>query len=138
MSQTIKRLGAVRFSQPTTLAARRSETPVFAKQEVDFVDPEWGDIIETVKSFASLDDDWDAGGSVAPEPSLVYMSIELARQLEAAAYPAPSRVIAGVNGTVSFEFAGEPFTEIEVVSPYAAEIFENGKLVNTLHADVDS
>ncbi len=116
----------------------RLETVDFLELSEYSMEPEWGEIIETVKSFASLDDDWDAGGSVAPEPSLAHMSIELARQLEAAAYPAPSRVIAGVNGTVSFEFAGEPFTEIEVVSPYAAEIFENGKLVNTLHADVDS
>lgn len=138
MIQTIKHLGAVRFSRPKTHAPRQSGTPAFANLEVELLDPGWGEIIKTVMSFVSLNDDWDGGGAVAPEPLLVHMSAELARQLAAAAYPAPSRVIAGVNGTISFEFAGEPFTEIEVVSPFEAEVFENGKLVNTLHADVDS
>lgn len=138
MSRAIERFGAVNFSKPRLAAARRSDTPVFAKFELDCVDPLWDAIIETVSSFIRLDDDWDGGGAVAPETALVHMAVELARQLRECSSPAPLRAVAGVNGTVSFEFPGEPFIEIEVVSPYKAEVFEAGKLVSILHADVDT
>ncbi|MBX3419385.1 MAG: hypothetical protein KF851_17405 [Pirellulaceae bacterium] len=137
MSLIIERHGAVKFYKPRPQAARPSDTPVFAKSDsdADCVDAEWDTIIDIVNSFASLDDDWDGGGAAAPERGLVLMAVELARQLKNAAYPAPSRAIAGVNGTISFEFADEPFTEIEVVSPDKAEVYETGRLVGTLHAD---
>lgn len=137
MSLTIESQGAVKFYKPRIQLGRSSITPCFDEPESDVEsgDPKWEAVIETVSSFASLDDDWDGSGAVAPQPALVHMAVELARHLKVCDYPAPSRAIAGVNGTISFEYTLEPFTEIEIVSPDKAEVFEKGRLKSTLHAD---
>ena len=136
MSQTIERQqGAVRFTKPKRQRTLPSGAVLFTKPDLDGFDDAWEMIIQTAMSYKSLDDDWDGNHSIAPDPELVDMAVILARHLKGSANPAPARVVAGVNGTISFEFGDEPFLEIEVVSPSEAEVYESGKLVQILTAD---
>lgn len=136
MNQTIERQqGAVKFTKPKPSTSSASDTTFFSSPDSDCIDGDWNPIIETVCSFVELGDDWDGAHSVAPSHELISMAVELARQLKASLNPAPLRVVAGVNGTISFEFGGEPAMEIEVVSSSEAEVYEAGKLVRILRTD---
>lgn len=138
MSKTIERhQGAVRFTKPKPQPPSSSDAVIFTKPGLDCVDDDWDAIIETVCSFSQLQDDWDGGHAVAPEAELIFMAVRLAGQLKKSSNPAPGRVVAGVNGTISFEFGDDPFMEIEVTSPAEAEVYENGKLVQIVAADED-
>jgi hypothetical protein len=73
-------------------------------------------------AIRGLDDDWDGQGAEAPPPALVDAAITLAQTLEARGLTPPHRVIAGVDGTVSFEWIScSDYLEIEVMSPDYAE-----------------
>ena len=136
MSQTIERQqGAVRFTKPKPQPSMSSEAVLFTKPDFNCFDDAWEMIIETALSYTYLDDDWDGNHSVAPDPELIDMAVRLAHHLKESSNPAPARVVAGVNGTISFEFGDEPFLEIEVVSPSEAEVYESGKLVQIVTAD---
>jgi len=136
MSQAIERhQGAVRFTRPKPNQSTPSGAVIFTKSDLDCVDEDWDTIIIAVREFAELKEDWDGNHSVPPDADLIFMAVKLACQLKEFSNPAPSRVIAGVNGSISFEFGGDIFTEIEVVTPFEAAVYEDGKLVQRLLAD---
>jgi hypothetical protein len=79
-------------------------------------------LIDELLRIRNLEDDWDGEGTEAPHPSLVDGAITLAQELKAAMYPPAERVIAGVNGTIYFEWHTPlGYQEIEVTSPLDAE-----------------
>lgn len=82
----------------------------------------WHASIDELLRIRNLQDDWDDEGTEAPHPALVDGAITLAQYLQANGLPPPDRVIAGVNGTIYFEWH-TPFgyQEIEVLSPIDAE-----------------
>lgn len=97
-------------------------------QELDLVpaesgcDAEWTTAIEKLRSLYSLEEDWDGQGAVAPTPAVVDTAIRLAKQLQDDEKVCPLFAIAGVDGTVVFEWhlpAG--FLQIEVMTPDCAE-----------------
>lgn len=82
----------------------------------------WHSLIDELLRIRNLPDDWDGEGTEAPHPALVDGAITLAQDLQANGSPPAARVIAGVNGTIYFEWH-TPFgyQEIEVLSPMDAE-----------------
>src|SRR5579875_1322013 len=82
----------------------------------------WSSLIDELLRIRNLQDDWDGEGTEAPDPALVDGAITLAQSLRAKRSPPADRVIAGVNGTIYFEWH-TPFgyQEIEVLSPVDAE-----------------
>lgn len=82
----------------------------------------WTAVIDELLRIRTLADDWDGEGTEAPHPSLVDGAITLAQSLEARGLPPADRVLAGVNGTVYFEWHTPlGYQEIEVTSPLDAE-----------------
>lgn len=82
----------------------------------------WDQAVEAIWVIRSLKDDWDGEGSEAPHPLIVDGAITFAKALETAGIVPPDRIVAGVNGTVYFEWHTPiGYTELEIVSPTEAE-----------------
>ena len=82
----------------------------------------WKDLVDDLLRIRMLNDDWDGQGAEAPHPDIIAGAITLTSYLKARNYPPADRVIAGVNGTVYFEwYSPEGYQEIEVTSPLDAE-----------------
>lgn len=85
----------------------------------------WPKRLDELLRIRTLMDDWDGLGALAPSTALVDSAIILADQLLRAGIDPPSRVVAGVNGTVILEWQQDGvYTEIEVTEPYRAECVE--------------
>lgn len=86
-------------------------------------EPSWQSAIDELLRIRNLNDDWDGEGTEAPPPALVDGAITLAQHLQAEGVPAAERVLAGVNGTIYFEWHTLlGYQEIEVTSPRDAEL----------------
>jgi hypothetical protein len=82
----------------------------------------WPRLIDDVLTLRSLRDDWDGQGAEAPDPAVLDGALKFAQDFRAAQMPPADRVIAGVNGTVYFEWHGSGgYLEIEVTAPDRAE-----------------
>ena len=82
----------------------------------------WQSAIDELLRIRNLEDDWDGEGTEAPPPAVVDGAITLAQHLQAKGIPAAERVLAGVNGTIYFEWHSPlGYQEIEVTSPLDAE-----------------
>lgn len=82
----------------------------------------WDDLARDVDALRALAPDWDGQGADAPAAGALDGAAALARGLEADGAVPADRVIAGVNGTVFFEWHGpNGYVEIEVVGPARAE-----------------
>jgi hypothetical protein len=89
-------------------------------QSVD--DPRWQQLIEELRGFEHLGDDWDGLGAKPPAPALVASSVSLAHQLRQVHVRPPSRVVPGLDGTILFEWQQDGvFLELEVTQPGQAE-----------------
>jgi hypothetical protein len=81
----------------------------------------WQAAVDDLLRARALEDDYDGQGSAAPGPATVDGAIALARILCGRRWPPPDRTLAGVNGTVFFEwFDPSGFTSVEVTGPRAA------------------
>lgn len=109
------------WSSPARLAAQTSAFTWTAPYEEARAQT-WHSLIDELLHIRNLEDDWDGEGTEAPHPALVDGAITLAQYLQANGIPSADRVIAGVNGTIYFEWH-TPFgyQEIEVLSPMDAE-----------------
>lgn len=95
----------------------------------------WAQRIDELLRIRGLEDDWDGEGTEAPDHALVDGAITLALKLRANAYHPADRVIAGVNGTVIFEwFTHGGYVEVEVTSPVDVEIRRVEKQATATHA----
>jgi hypothetical protein len=118
--------GASAFTQPdysfvrSLGAAGTPFTPFSGHEEASA--RSWHPLIDELLRIRNLQDDWDGEGTEAPHPALVDGAITLAQYLQANRTRPADRVIAGVNGTIYFEWH-TPFgyQEIEVTSPINAE-----------------
>jgi hypothetical protein len=82
----------------------------------------WDRIFTDLNAIRRLEDNWDGLGAPAPKPALVGSAFQLAQYFRQEGKPAPSRVVAGLNGTVLFEWQGEgSYTEVEITAPYHGE-----------------
>jgi len=83
----------------------------------------WKDCIEMLHSFRALEDDWDGGGALAPEASLLDGAINLAHSLRQNQIIPVDRVHVSADGTVIFEWFGNgrAYLEIEVIGRHQAE-----------------
>lgn len=87
----------------------------------------WDGVIDQLLTLRQLEDDWDGQEAAAPDPGVVDSALRLAVRFHHAGQPPADRVLAGVNGTVFFEWhTPTQYTEIEVVAPGRAE----GRRVN--------
>lgn len=64
----------------------------------------WQAVIGELSAFRALTDDWDGDGSLAPKSEVIDAAMSKALQLQNEVHVPPDRVIAGVNGTVIFEW----------------------------------
>lgn len=126
-----KNCGAVEFVKSLNVANSISEAVMFTTRLDKCVDPKWDEILETLESFCSLKDDGDGNDSIAPVSDTIDCAIHVALQLRSCEHPAPDRVIAGTNGTISFESGPKPMSKIEVVSGIRAKHYEDRRLVVT-------
>jgi hypothetical protein len=73
----------------------------------------WPKRLDELMTIRTLTDDWDGLGAKAPSTELVDSAIILADGFLRAGIEAPSRVVAGVNGTVILEWQRDGvYTEI--------------------------
>lgn len=78
--------------------------------------------LEELQAIQTLEDDWDGEGSAAPDAALTNGAISLLRSLQDRGEQPPDRIVAGVNGTIYFEWrTPSGYREIEVESPTSAE-----------------
>jgi hypothetical protein len=85
-------------------------------------DADWPCVLEKLGMFRELADDWDGQGAVAPDAAVVASAIRLATQFHADGRPCPEFALAGVNGTVIFEWhLADGYLEVEVTAQDAAE-----------------
>jgi hypothetical protein len=82
----------------------------------------WSQLIDDLLTLRDLEEDWDCQGAAAPHPAVVDGSITLAQHFQAKKIVPADRVIAGVSGTVFFEWhSSGGYLEIEVTTPDQAE-----------------
>jgi hypothetical protein len=81
-------------------------------------DKAWEAVLGKLEEFRKLKDDWDGEGSPAPEGEVIDAANRLANAAGAdGTTAAPDRVLAGVNGTISFEWVSKDrFRSFEVLS----------------------
>ena len=83
---------------------------------------EWSDVTDDLLRLRLLEDDWDGQGADAPAPSVVDAALNVANDLRTAGMPPADRAVAGVNGTVFFEWHHpKQYLEIEVFTADRAE-----------------
>lgn len=83
----------------------------------------WPQLIDDLLALRHLEEDWDGQGAAAPHPSLVDGAIALAQDFQAKEMVPADRVIAGVNGTLFFEWhRPTEYMEIEMTAPNQAEV----------------
>lgn len=83
----------------------------------------WATLIDQVESFRSLEEDWDGQGADSISAPLIDGAIRLALLFQANEVEPADRVVAGVNGTIFFEWHGpNGYCEIEVDAPKQAEM----------------
>jgi hypothetical protein len=105
-----------------TLPATVASFPSATGAQKDATGLTWRQVLDELLRIRSLEDDWDGEGTEAPAAELVDGAVALAQDLAAHDWPAADRVIAGVNGTVYFEWHTPlGYQEIEVMSPTDAE-----------------
>ena len=76
----------------------------------------WPLLIDDLQALRQLAEDWDGQGAEAPKPGMIDAAVRLAREFQAAQVSPADRAIAGVNGTVYFEWQGtDGYLEIEVM-----------------------
>jgi hypothetical protein len=82
----------------------------------------WTELIEELRALRHLEGDWDGQGAKAPPPDLVDGAIALALHFRANAMRPAVFAVAGVNGTVIFEWHDAThYLEIEVTAADRAE-----------------
>jgi hypothetical protein len=82
----------------------------------------WPQLIDDVLALRNLRDDWDGQGAEGPDAAVADGALKFARDFQSAQMPSADRVIAGVNGTIFFEWHGSGgYLEIEVTAPDRAE-----------------
>jgi hypothetical protein len=91
----------------------------------------WESAVRKIVEFQQLGDDWDGLGALAPTRDLLASAIGLAYLLSEDGVAAPRSIVAGVDGSVTFEWQ-EPdgtYAEVEVLRPLYAEVMliEPGK-----------
>jgi hypothetical protein len=84
---------------------------------------EWGQRIDELLDIRRMEDDWDGLGAPAPSTALVDSALSLAQILRQDRDPPPCRIVAGLTGTVLFEWqdADGRYSELEVTAPHLAE-----------------
>ena len=91
----------------------------------------WESSLQKVAEFQQLGDDWDGLGAIAPSQELVLSALALAHLLQERGVPAPSRVVAGLDGVIAFEWQlpDGTYADVEIVRPFFAEVMllEPGK-----------
>jgi len=82
----------------------------------------WSGVTDQLLRLRRLEDDWDGQGASAPAPATVDAALGVAGELRAVGVPPADRAIAGVNGTIFFEWhdAGR-YLEVEVCAPDRTE-----------------
>lgn len=115
--------GASAFTTPDDfLRLRVEEANSRGADQRDASEAAWKGLVDDLLRFYQLKDDWDGQGTEAPDPATLAGALNLALALKATGGPPADRVIAGVNGTVYFEwYLPQGYQEIEVTSPLDAE-----------------
>ena len=105
--------------------------PEYSAKEPDADAGPWEPAVEKIVELRHLSDDWDGFGAKAPSRELLESAIGLAYTFYQNGVDAPHRVVAGVDGSVIFEWQDPDgtYTEVENVRPFYAEamMIEPGK-----------
>ncbi|MBI3821688.1 MAG: hypothetical protein HY289_03300 [Planctomycetes bacterium] len=95
----------------------------------------WPQLTEDLRALNQLGDDWDGQAAKAPDPNLIRAAQSLVEYFNANNWSCADRVIAGVNGTIFFEWhVADGYIEIEVIEPNRAE----GRSVKTGSQDAET
>ncbi len=82
----------------------------------------WSLLIDDLLAIRLLEHDWDGQGAAAPSHPIVDAAIRLAQKFSSMNEPVADRIVAGINGTVVFEWHdARGYHEIEVARPDGAE-----------------
>ena len=96
----------------------------------------WDVALARLRSYADLEDDWDGLGAVAPAAGLPVVAECWLRWLRDRGKRGPSRVVAGLSGTIFAEWQQpECYIEVEFLSPTEAEQFVVVDGVATIHRE---
>jgi hypothetical protein len=114
--------GASAYTRAEYHTTRPLDERALLSERIDGPARTWSDVIDELLAIRKLEDDWDGQGAEAPNPAVVHTALNVALGLRATDMPPAARVIAGVNGTVFFEwFHPTTYLEIEVTAPGQAE-----------------
>jgi hypothetical protein len=91
----------------------------------------WEPVFQKIAAFQYLGENWDGLGAVAPTHALLESAIGLAHVFSERGVHPPQTVVAGLDGSVNFEWQ-EPdgtIAEVEIDRPFHAEVvlMEPGK-----------
>jgi hypothetical protein len=115
--------GASAYTQTGYQPTRRLPESGLLSEHTDDPVRTWSDVIDELLVFRKLEDDWDGQGALAPDPSVVDTALQVALKFRGGEQPPADRVVAGVNGTVFFEwFFPTQYMEIEVTAPGQVEV----------------
>lgn len=121
MSITSYASGASAFTRAEYISPRTHIEPASSELAAGPIRT-WADVIDELLALRGLEDDWDGQGARSPDPALVDTALGVALKFRAADMPPAERVIAGVNGTVFFEwYLPTKYQEIEFTAPGQAE-----------------
>jgi hypothetical protein len=126
--------GASAYTHPVYYPTRPLDEQGLLSERADAPTRTWSDVIDELLAIRNLQDDWDGQGARALNPALVDGAITLAQRFRDSGMPPANFAIAGVNGTVFFEWHDPTqFLEIEVTAPDTAE----GRLVRKGSGEVE-
>jgi hypothetical protein len=84
----------------------------------------WEASVQKIVQMQHLGDDWDGLGALAPTRELLESAVRLAYVLCEKGVEPPQSVVAGLDGSVNFEWqdADGNYAEVEIVRPFFAEV----------------
>lgn len=97
-------------------------SPVYGLGAMNAIVDGWGEVIRTISTMHTLEDNWDDEGAAAPLHSTIQSAIKVAQKFCGDYYKSPNRCSATPAGTILFEWFGETdYLECEVYSPDSVE-----------------
>jgi hypothetical protein len=78
----------------------------------------WEEVFKELRSLSLLEDDWDGLGAKAPSPGVLASAVKIIEWYRSAGSVVPSRVVAGTDGAIIFEWQGEGYyADLEIPKP---------------------
>ena len=121
------------YTRPVDPCSRTTATSAFVANSSA---REWEQISDALRKLATLQDDWDGQGAVAPTHDIIQSAVEFAHIFRRMGQPAPTTAVATLAGTILFGWHSlTNYFEAEIVAPYLAEWMRVDEDGNATHGE---